>query len=482
MNGYLVVIVVYSILMVGIGFLLTKKVTGATDFFTAGRSLSSRMLFTTLLAANIGAGSTVGVAGLAYKYGISAWWWIGGSGLGSLILAFWVGPKIYQIAKLKQYLTLGDYLEERYSKYFRSFISLLLGIGTLAIFGGQLIGIAWILKTVAEVPKEVGVILGAGVVVLYSVAGGLLSAAGVNLIQVVIKLVGFILAGIAAYMSVGGFSGIIDKSTAIMGANSTQQAQYFSWDGIGLTVIIGFFLMMTPSFFVSPGLIGKVYGAESSEAVKKGTAWNGIAQLIFGFLIVFLGISTYVMFPDLANPELALPTAIVELMPFWISALALAAIFSAEVSTADAVLYMIAGAWANDIYKGILNPTVSTEKLLFVSRVVMLIGGIFGILLALKLPDIISSLTIFYTLMSVSLTVPLLFGLFTSVADSRGAILSSAVGILVTLYFQSSYSITKGIWILNPQSTGILISFFVMLSYISYKKLCRGNQFEKENS
>ena len=83
MNGYLVVIVVYSILMVGIGFLLTKKVTGATDFFTAGRSLSSRMLFTTLLAANIGAGSTVGVAGLAYNYGISAWWWIGGSGLGS---------------------------------------------------------------------------------------------------------------------------------------------------------------------------------------------------------------------------------------------------------------------------------------------------------------------------------------------------------------------------------------------------------------
>ena len=65
MNGYLIVIIVYSVAMVGIGFLLTKKVTGAVDFFTAGRSLSGRMLFTTLLAANIGAGSTVGVAGLA---------------------------------------------------------------------------------------------------------------------------------------------------------------------------------------------------------------------------------------------------------------------------------------------------------------------------------------------------------------------------------------------------------------------------------
>ena len=136
---------------------------------------------------------------------------------------------------------------------------------------------------------------------------------------------------------------------------------------------------------------------------------------------------------------------------------------------------MIAGAWANDIYKGVFNPKVSTEKLLLVSRVVMLIGGIFGILLALKLPDIISSLTIFYTLMSVSLTVPLLFGLFTSIADSKGAMISSVVGIFITLYYQSPYSLTKGIWILNPQSTGILISFFVMLSYISYKKLFRRN-------
>ena len=63
----------------------------------------------------------------------------------------------------------------------------------------------------------------------------------------------------------------------------------------------------------------------------------------------------------------------------------------------------------------------------------MLIGGIFGILLALKLPDIISSLTLFYTLMSVSLTVPLLFGLFTSIADSKGAMITSAAGILITL-------------------------------------------------
>lgn len=470
MNGYIVVIVVYSLVMVGVGFWLTRKVKGADDFFVAGRSLNSRMLFTTLLAANIGAGSTVGVAGLAYKYGISAWWWIGTSGLGSLILAFWIGPKIYGLAQARGYLTLGDYLEDRYSKYFRGLISLFMGIGTLAIFGGQLIGIAWILQVVTGLPKNLGVLLGAGVVILYSMFGGLVAAAGVNLIQIIIKMFGFVFAAIAAFFAVGGFSGLIEKVSVISANSPTKGTDFFALDGMGITMIIGYFLMLTPSFFISPGLVGKVYGAKDEKAVRKGTAWNGIIQWIFGLLIVFLGMCVYAMFPNLTNNELALPTAIVELMPFWVSALALAAIFSAEVSTADAVLYMIAGAWANDVYKGLVNPKISSKNLLLLSRVVVILGGLIGIYLALQLPDIISSLTIFYTLMSVSLTAPLVFGLFTKKADSKSAVLSSLLGIGTTIYFQFFASV-KGVWILNAQSTGILVSLLVMSVYVMIKKM-----------
>jgi len=62
------------------------------------------MLFATLLAANIGGGSTVGAAGLGYQFGLSAWWWVGAAGLGQLILAFTLGPRIRrcrEIAKLR---------------------------------------------------------------------------------------------------------------------------------------------------------------------------------------------------------------------------------------------------------------------------------------------------------------------------------------------------------------------------------------------
>lgn len=479
MNNYIFVIILYSVGMVGVGFWLNRKVKSAGDFFIAGRSLNAKKLFITLLAANIGAGSTVGVAGLAYRYGTSAWWWVGASGLGSLILAFWIGPKIYQVARRKGYLTLGDYLEDRYSKSFRGVTSFFMGIGTLAIFSGQLIGIAWILQVVAGFPKTWGVALGAGVVVLYSMFGGLMSAAGVNYIQVIIMVFGFVFATIAALLAVDGFSGLIEKVEVLSHAGGVETSSYVGVDGMGITAILGFFLMLTPSFFISPGLIGKIYGAENEEAVMQGTAWNGIAQWAFGALIVILGMCVYAIFPSLANPELALPTAVIELMPFWISALALAAIFSAEVSTADAVLYMVAGAWANDLIKGVFKTDLSDGDLLKVSRIVMACGGIVGIFLALQLPDIISSLSIFYTLMSVSLTAPVLFGLFSKQADSRGAIASSVSGVLVTVYFQF-LSPVKGVWILNAQSTGILVSILVLAVHVWVKNKAIGEKSREE--
>ncbi|MDR2400752.1 MAG: sodium:solute symporter family protein [Deferribacteraceae bacterium] len=469
MNKYVLIIILYSFVMVLVGYFFTRhsRVKDAKDFFVARRSLDTKLLFSTLLASNIGAGSTIGLAGLAYKFGISAWWWIGASGLGSIFLAYWVGPRIYRIAKEKGFLTLGDYLEFRYSKAFRGFISLLMGVGTLAILGGQLLAIAWILEVISGLSKVYGVLLGAGVIVIYSAMGGLFSAVAVNMLQIIVKMFGFTFAAIFAYIAVGGFSGLIEKSAEV----AERSATLFSPGGIGLSVIIGYFLMLTPSFCVSSGLIGKVYGAKDESTVKKGTALNGAAQWVFGVLIVFIGMSAYAMMPDLSNSEHALPSAIINLMPLWVAALALASIFSAEVSTCDALLYMIAGAWVNDFYKGLFNPTISSVRLLFLGRVAMICGGGIAIIFALCLDSIISALTIFYTLMSVCLTAPVFFGLFTKIADSRAAFLSSAVGVIVTIIFR--YFTEAKIWILNAQSTGILFSLILMTFYCLWLKRCR---------
>ncbi len=460
MNGYLAAIIVYAVALVALGWFIGKRVTGAGAFFVAGRNLTSGLLFTSLIAANIGAGSTVGVAGIGYQYGISSWWWIGSSAIGSLALAFWVGPKIWRVAVRHNLYTLGDYLELRFCRSFRGLISGMMALGTLALFSGQLIGIAWILNVVAGLDKVWGVIMGAVVVTLYFSAGGLLSATIVNLVEIVVIFAGFLIAAPYALAHVGGW----DALQAAVAANHGQAAvtaKYFAWDGLGATTILGYLIMLIPAFCISPGLIGKVYGARDEKAVRIGTAMNSLVQFGFAFLPAIIGMCAFAAFPQLSNREMALPMAMKEMMPFGVSALALAAIFAAEVSTADAVLYMLATSISKDLYKTFIRPDLSEEALLSASRTITVGCGVVGVLLAVLLPNILTALQIFYTLMSVSLTAPLVFGLFSKRAASQGAFVSALGGIGITLFLQFANQ-GKGIWILNAASTGILASLLLM--------------------
>ncbi|CUH97373.1 putative membrane protein [Propionispora sp. 2/2-37] len=461
MNGYLWVIVLYSLFLIGIGIIMTKRVKGSADFFVGGRKFGTLLLFITLVAPNIGAGSTVGVAGLSYQVGIAAVWWIIASAVGTFVLAFWVGPAIWRLAKKHGFYTLGDYLNYRYNRNFRGLISLLLAIGTIAIFAGQLMGIAWILTAVAGVSKPVGILISAVVVVLYFGAGGLVSAAYVNFIEAVVKLAGFVVAVPLVLSFVGGWSGLEAKVAANIG-DTLKTAGYFSLDGAGMSTIIGFFLMLTPSFFISPGLIGKVYGAKDEKTVMVSTFLCGIVMLLFAVIPAILGMAASVVEPGLTERDLALPTVMRECMPFWASALALAAIFSAEVSAADAALYMITSSFSKDLYKAFVNPHISDEKLLRISRYVTVAAGVSGAGLAILLPNVISALSIFYSLMSVSLTAPLLFGLFSKRPGTTAAFASAITGIISTVLLQFGYA-GKGLGILNAQSTGILLTILVMI-------------------
>ncbi|WP_303691797.1 sodium:solute symporter family protein [Megamonas hypermegale] len=467
MNWYLVVIALYAVLLIAVGVIISRRVKGADDFFVGGRKMAPFLLFITLVAPNIGAGSTVGVAGMGFTSGISAAWWIIASAVGTFILAFIIGPKIWEIAKNHGFYTLGDYLEYRYNRYLRGLISLMMAIGTLAIFAGQLMGIGWILSVVADIDKTTSVLIASAVVVLYFCAGGFLSAVYANLIEACVKLIGFIVAVPLVLSFVGGFDGLHDKVVANM-ADAAQSAAYFSFDGLGSTVIMGFFLMLMPSFFLSPALIGKVYSAKDKNTVRLSTFLCGVVMLLFSVIPVILGMAAYAIAPDLPQRDLALPYVMKECMPFWASALALAAIFSAEISAADAVLYMITTSFTKDLYKSFINPSVSDEKLIKGGRIVTVLAGVIGIGLAIVLPNVISALSIFYSLMSVSITAPLLFGLFTKKSSAASAIAAAVIGVIVTVGLEL-FNDNKGIWILNGQSTAILLTLIIMMVMLVVK-------------
>ena len=110
MNATLLFLLLYSAALIALGLWIGRRVKAASAFFVAGRKLGPVLLFATVLAANIGAGSTVGAAGLGYRDGLAAWWWIGSAAIGTLLLALWIGPIIWRVAKEHDLYTVGDYL------------------------------------------------------------------------------------------------------------------------------------------------------------------------------------------------------------------------------------------------------------------------------------------------------------------------------------------------------------------------------------
>ncbi len=456
MNPHLLVITLYAAVLVSLGIFVSRHVRGASEFFVAGRRLPPGLLFATMLAANIGGGSTVGAAGLGYRDGLSAWWWVGSAGMGQLLLAYTVGPRIWRLAASGGFYTLGDYLEQRYSRSVRGVIAVLLWLGSLTILAGQIIGIAWILNVVTGVSKPAGCLIGGLCVTIYFTAGGLLSAAWVNVLQLLVKMAGFTLALPLVMIAAGGWDGIASAGI------SRHSESYVSLAGIGAGGIASYLVLLVPPFVVSPGLLQKIYGARDEFTVRRATAANGLVLLLFSFAPVILGMAANSAFPELSHRELALPTVMTHMLPVWVGSLALAAIFSAEVSSADAVLFMLSTSLSKDLYKGFLRPDATDNDLFRVSRISSLVAGILGIALAILLPSIITALTIFYGLIAVSLFVPVVAGLYFRYPSAQTALLSIGLSVPITAFVHLMTG-GEGIHGFSPVAFGLLVSSGILL-------------------
>ena len=424
---------------------ISRRVRGAKDFFVAGRNLGPGLLFATFLAANIGGGSTINATALGYRDGLASWWWVGSAGFGSLILAIWVGPRIRQLAADHDFRTVGDFLEWRYDSRVRAVIAILLWVGTVAILAGQLIGLAAVLSAVIDVPRWVGCTIGATVVTAYFSAGGLKSSAVVNVIQLTVKMAGFFIALPLALKTVGGMTGLH--------VSIPDPAMWSGWqNGSSGWMYVA---MLMPAFVVSPGLLQKVYGARDARTVRIGVGLNALALLVYASIPALLGMVARVHHPGLPTGDLALPTLFTTDVPFWVGALGLAAVFSAEVSAADAILFMLATSLSQDLYKRFVAPAATEQDVLRVARYASVAGGALGVVVALWAQTIVAALSIFYTLLGVSLFVPVLAGLYMQRPRSGDALAAITAGVAAVIVAHVSNG-GRPIGLFTPAMCGLL--------------------------
>lgn len=455
--AYLLTIIVYSVAQIGLGLWAARRVRRSGDFFVAGRTLGPGLMFSTFLAANIGGGSTIGATGLGYTNGLASWWWVGSAAIGSVVLAIWIGPRVRALAAEHDLKTVGDLLEWRFDARVRATIALLLWVGSVAILAGQLIAIASILGAVIGLSKLFGCAIGAIVVSIYFGAGGLRSAAVVNVVQMSVKLAGFAIALPLALALVGGIHGLH--------AAVSDPAMWNPWrHGASGWMYVA---MLTPTFIVSPGLLQKVYGAKNDRTVRVGVGLNAVVLFAYAAVPALLGMIALVRHPGLPTPDAALPALFTSDLPFWVGALGLAAVFSAEVSAADAIMFMLATSLSQDLYKRFVKPDATDAQVLGVARFASVLGGALGIAVAMMSKTIVDALGVFYTLLAVSLFVPIIAGLYwrrARAVDAIAAIAGGVAAVVAVQFLNDGKPI--GIWTPAMLGLSVAVGAFVIVSLV----------------
>jgi len=434
----------YAALFVIVGLWVGRH-AGASDFFVGGRRLGAGLIFSTFLAANIGASSTVGATSLGFAEGLSAWWWNGSAGIGSLVLAFSVGPRMWREASAHGDLTVGDFLERHYGRGMRGLVASLIWLGTLTILAAQLLGVAAVLNVAAGLSVLTGCAIGALVTVSYFTAGGLLSSAWVNLVQLVVILAGFAVAIPFAVHGAGGWHAVTTSSSSAAHV----------WASTGPTSGWRLLFLLGPAFVVSPGLLQKAYGARDEAAVKRGIAWNGVVLLVFAAAPAIIGLAARSL--SVLRADLALPTVLAQLLPPSVGIIALAAVFAAEVSSADAVLFMLATSASRDLYRGFLRRDASDTEVLRVARIAAIVGSACGIGVALVYGSVRAAVSVFYAILTVTLVVPIVGGLYVPGAGRREGLASILAGVpvlVVTHYLSHG----EGYGVISPALAGVMAS------------------------
>ena len=448
------ILAAYCVALLLVGAVASRSVRGSEDFFVAGRRLPPTLIFFTFLAANLGAGSTVGAAEFGYTSGLPAWWWVGSAGIGSVALALVVGPRLHRVAKARRLYTVGDYLEARYGRATRLAVAVILLVGAPAILAGQIIAAGLVLQAAIGLPKAVGTAIAGALATIYFTMGGLRSASWVNSLQVVVKAVGFLVAVPWMIRTTGGWNQV-----AAAAADDTA----ISIGGAGFGGTAQLVLLLAPAFVVSPGLVQKLFGARDEHAVRVGVGLQGAALLAYAILPVLLGMAARVHFPELADPDSALIKLFTEVAPLWLGTLMLAAILSAEISSADAVLFMIATSLSRDVLEPLFRGNLTDRSRLALARYSALGAGALSILLANWFQSILSALSFFYSLLTLTLFVPLIAGLFWKRPGQSVAL--SAIGASLGTAALAMFAGGQAEGWLPPVTVGILAGGLVYIAH-----------------
>jgi len=396
-----VIVGVFFILMIVIGLVSMHKIRNPASYFVADRNGSSATITGSLLATIVGGSGTIGLAGLGYSKGLVGAWWMLVGAAGMLVLSVWLAKKVRDYAVY----TLPEILECQYGgSSIKVIASVVIATAWLGIIAGQIIAAGKILSVLWPGQLEALMITATSVFIVYTVLGGQYSILRTDLIQSVIIIVGLVVCVTVGVSTAGGIGSLARQLPETYFAFPVSPS--FGW--VDLTT---FLLFVGAAYLVGPDIYSRIFCAKNSEIARKSVMTAALIMIPLAFFVTVTGMTARAILPGI-SPESALPALVMHAVPVGISGLIIAALLAAVMSSADTCLLTTSTIISADIILPLFRGRIGEKKLLFMSRVGVVVIGMVSLLIALKLKGIIASLLLGYTVYTGGLVVPVLMGFY----------------------------------------------------------------------
>ena len=455
---YYLIISIYLIALLWIGFSKSDSIKNQEDFSVAGRSLSPWILVGTMAATWMGTGSVLGNAGKTFEIGAAGFLLPIGGMLGVLALT-----KIAGKARASEKLTVPEIIGSRFGDVamILSVVALLTAYLVIVSYqfnaGGAVIYTIFHDNLGSNLSLDQATIIAALFIVAYTVLAGLLSVAYTDVANGILMIICFIIALPILFFQAGGFEGM-----AMSFENKGMPNNMSLFGVLSFRDVINFTL---PSFLLILGdanMYQRFFASESVKSAQKATFLLFFAVVILESLIIANAWISSSMITDIAKESHVLIYAAYNFLPPIVGAIMLATIIGIIISTADSFLLVPTTILINDIYLKYSNKKYSDKMIVTVSRILVLALGFFSYWVSRMFA---ADTTIFekalyaFTIYGTAITPTLLAAFFWKKATKYGAIFSILSGILATIYFGNEWSLDEAV------IPAIVISFSALILF-----------------
>ena len=438
-----VLLLYFGVLMI-IGIIGVKKAKSEKDFVLAGSRLGYYSHVGCLAAVIIGGAATMGSTSLGYNFGVSGLWFVSMMGFGIAALGLFVVNKIggYEV------FTISQLLGKRFGEGTQLISAIVTAIYTLMVVVTQVIGMGNVIHVLLGWSLIPSMIIGGGIVLFYTILGGMWSITLTDIIQFIVMTIGvFFIMFPFSVNSVGGLTALF----------SSVPEAHLSLTNIGWDRIFQYFLLYFFGLMVSQDIWQRVFTARNQKVAKRSAISAGLYSVFYGLVLSIVGMCALVLLPNLGDSQAAFTSLALEILPPGLLGLVLASVCSALMSNASGAIFASATLITNDIIKVYVKKDMTDKDIINTSRIVILGLGVLAIIFSVWIQNILVALDMAYAILSGAIFVPLIIGLYWKRVTSKAAFYSIIASSLVIFISFIIFGITSTLPIIYGLITGLVV-------------------------